>query len=150
VTTTTGTNAFLPALLAQIRAADTYGRLDSAEDSRLLAPFIVTSAQKAEISLEGPVPPATLGRIRVYYQALAAAIEKATGVMTFAVVDLNDEGFGRALVLAGRLVVVSDTVRDAQRYGFVTRDKLGARGDRSLASALTIIDTHPGAAHDDG
>jgi hypothetical protein len=46
--------------------------------------------------------------------------------------------------------VVSDTVRDAQRYGFVTRDKLGARGDRSLASALTIIDTHPGAAHDDG
>jgi probable nitrogen fixation protein len=149
MTVTDEKSDFLTSLLDQLRASDTYGRLDSFEDTRLLAPFVVTSAAKAEISLDGPVPPVTLGRIRVYYQAVAAAIEKATGVMTFAVIDLNEEGFGRALVLAGRLVAVSETLRDAQRFGFVTQDKLAARGRRAITGGITAITNHPEAARDD-
>lgn len=144
--TTTG---FLRDLLEQLRAADAYGRLDAFEDSRLLAPFVLDSRRRAEIPLDCAVDPATQGRVRAYYQAVAAGIEKATGVMTAVAVDLNDEGFGRALVLAGRLVVISDTLRDAQRFGFASPDKLTARGERAVAAAVDLVGRHPEVARAD-
>jgi probable nitrogen fixation protein len=140
---------FLRDLLVQLRASDTYGRLDDFADSRLLAPYVLDSARRAEIPLDCAVDPATEGRLRVYYQAVAAGIEKATGVMTAVAVDLNEEGFGRALVLAGRLVVVSDTLRDAQRFGFASAGKLAARGERAVTRAVALVNRFPEVARAD-
>jgi probable nitrogen fixation protein len=140
---------FLRDLADQLRAGDTYGRFDRFPDEHLLRPLIITAARRAEIPVNCDVDPATEGRLRSFYQAVAVGIEKRTSVLTSAVIDLSHEGFGRALVLAGRLVVVVDVLRDAQRFGFPDAQALAARGDHLVAAGVALIGAFPEVARAD-
>lgn len=140
---------FLRDLSDQLRAGDTYGRFDRFPDAHLIRPLVLTAAQRAQIAVNCDVEPATEGRLRAFYQAVAVGVEKATGVMTSAVIDLSHEGFGRALVLAGRLVVVVDVLRDAQRFGFSDAESLAARGEALVAAGVELIETYPEVARAD-
>jgi probable nitrogen fixation protein len=141
--------SFLDDLVDQLRAGDTYGQLDRLADDRLLRPYVVTREKQREIPIDCDVDPATEGRLRSFYQAVAAAVEKASGTYTATVLDLSHEGFGRALVFAGRLVVVSEILRDAQRFGFPTVDKLADYGERLVAQANKVIAQYPEVARDE-
>jgi probable nitrogen fixation protein len=143
------TGGFLGDLIDQLRAGDTYGQLDRLSDDSLLRPYLVSREQRREIPVACDVEPATEGRIRAYFQAVAAGVEKASGTFTTTVVDLSHEGFGRVILFAGRLVVVSEVLRDAQRFGFATTDDLIARGESLVTGALKNIELHPEAARDD-
>jgi probable nitrogen fixation protein len=148
-TATARATGFLRDLADQLRAGDTYGRFDRFGDEHLLRPLIVTASQRAEISVSCEIDPATEGRLRAFYQAVAVGVEKATGVMTGAVIDLSHEGFGRALVLAGQLVAVADVLRDAQRFGFPDTESLAARGDHLVAAGVAMIEKYPEVARAD-
>ncbi|HET9657560.1 MAG TPA: NifX-associated nitrogen fixation protein [Kineosporiaceae bacterium] len=137
---------FLRDLADQLRAGDAYGRFDRFPDEHLLRPLVVPAAQRLRIPVNCDVEPATQGRLRSFYQAVAVGIEKQSGVMTGAVVDLSHEGFGRALVFAGRLIVVSDVLRDAQRFGFPDLDALARRGDRLVEAGIALVRRHPEVA----
>lgn len=140
---------FLRDLAAQQRAGDTYGQLDRLSDEMLLRPFVVTRAQQHEIAVNCDVDAATTARVRSFYQAVAAGVEQATGVFTTTLLDLSHEGFGRVIVFAGRLLAVSEVLRDTQRFGFDSLDALAARGDALVKNAVTVIETYPEAARDD-
>ena len=133
---------FLRDVADQLRAGDTYGRFDRFGDEHLLRPLLVSAAQRSGIPVDCDVDPATQGRLRAFYQAVAVGIERRTGVMTGAVIDLSHEGFGRALVLSGRLVTVADVLRDAQRFGFPDLDALAARGERLVAEGTAMIEKY--------
>jgi probable nitrogen fixation protein len=137
---------FLRDLADQLRAGDTYGRFDRFPDEHLLRPLIVSAAQRAEIPVNCDVDANTEGRLRSFYQAVAVGVEKRTNLMTGAVLDLSHEGFGRALVLAGRLVAVVDVLRDAQRFGFPDLDSLAARGEQLVAAGVALIERYPEVA----
>lgn len=146
---TTGATAFLDHLVRQQRAADHYGQLDRVSDERLLQPFIVAASVDTDIPTGCDVDLATQGRIRSYFQAVAAAVEQDSGVETMALIDVNHEGFGWALILAGRLVAVREVLRDVQRFGFPTTERLAAAGAGLVAAGVRAIDRHPEAARDD-
>jgi len=134
---------FLQELVNQVRAVDTYGFYSTWSTERILEPFIVTKAQKKEISLEGGVDPKTLSRIQWFFKAIAAVIERETGRMVQVSIDLNEEGFGWALVFSGRLLVVNRSLRDAQRFGFVTLEKLAQEGDKLIERGIELAKTYP-------
>jgi probable nitrogen fixation protein len=140
---------FLRDLAAQQRAGDTYGQLDRLADEMLLRPFLVTREQQDEIAANCDVDAATTARVRSFYQAVAAGAEKATGFLTTTLLDLSHEGFGRVIVYAGRLLAVSEVLRDAQRFGFDSLDALSARGEALVADAVTVIQTYPEVARAD-
>ncbi|MCI4673635.1 NifX-associated nitrogen fixation protein [Candidatus Mycolicibacterium alkanivorans] len=140
---------FLQDLIDQQRAGDTYGQLDRLADEHMLRPFLVSRENKNEIAVNCDVDAATEARLRSFYQAVAAGIERATGRYTTVVLDLSHEGFGRVIVFAGRLVVVSDVLRDAQRFGFASPEKLAARGDQLVAAGIEAIDRFKEAAGDE-
>ncbi|NEQ29236.1 MAG: NifX-associated nitrogen fixation protein, partial [Microcoleus sp. SIO2G3] len=73
---------FLKALVQQFRGQDSYGTYRNWSDELLLKPFIVSKQKKREISLEGEVDPMTQARIMVFYRAVAACIEKETGLLS--------------------------------------------------------------------
>lgn len=148
-TSTARATGFLRDLADQLRAGDPYGRFDRFDDEHLLRPLIVTAARPAEISVSCEVDPATEGRLRAFYQAVAVGVERTTGVMTGAVIDLSHEGFGRALVLAGRLVAVADVLRDAQRFGFTDTESLAASGEQLVAAGVAMIEKYPEVARAD-
>ncbi|KJE22620.1 putative nitrogen fixation protein [Frankia torreyi] len=140
---------FLRDLLDQVRAGDSYGQLDRFSDSQLLAPFVVTKEQRRTIATNCDLDIATAARLRSFYQAVAAATEKATGAFTTTILDLNSEGFGRVIIFAGRLVVLDNALRDVQRFGFNSSEELAARGEALVLGASKLIERWSEVARDD-
>ncbi|MCK9929178.1 NifX-associated nitrogen fixation protein [Frankia sp. Mgl5] len=140
---------FLRDLVDQLRAGDTYGNLDRLPDAQLISPFILTREQRRQIASNCDIDAVIEGRVRSFYQAVAASVEKTTGVITTTVLDLNHEGFGRVIVFGGRLVVLSDVLRDVQRFGFNSIEDLAARGEAMVTAAAKLVDQWREVARDD-
>ncbi len=151
-TTTTETTSiveqstFLKELVLQVRAQDHYGVYRTWKDELVIANFVVSREKKSKISVEGDVDPATQLRILCFYRAIAVCIEKQTGKLCQVVTDLSHEGFGWAIIWTGRLIVLSRTLRDAQRFGYPSLQKLAAQGERLVESGLKSIEKFPDAA----
>jgi probable nitrogen fixation protein len=139
-------NTFLQELTRQVRAQDHYGTFRTWEDRLVLSSFVVSKQKKKEISVDGDVDPVTQLRVLCFYRAIAACIEKETGKLCQVVIDLSHEGFGWALVWTGRLMAVSRTLRDAQRFGFDSLEKLASEGEKLTKSGVDFIQRFPEAA----
>ena len=137
---------FLKELVLQVRAQDHYGVYRTWKDELVIANFVVSKEKKSKISVEGDVDSATQLRILCFYRAIAVCIEKQTGKLCQVVTDLSHEGFGWAIVWTGRLIVLSRTLRDAQRFGYPSLEKLAAQGERLVESGLKSIEKFPDAA----
>ncbi|MCU0548517.1 MAG: NifX-associated nitrogen fixation protein [Leptolyngbya sp. Prado105] len=137
---------FLQAIVNQIRANDSYGTYRTWSDELLLKPYVVTKAQKREISIDGEVDSITKGRILAFYRAIATRVEEETGQLCQVVIDLSHEGFGWALVFCGRLLVVTRTLRDAQRFGFDSLEKAALEGEKTVQNGVNAIQKFPDAA----
>ena len=121
---------FLKTIVQQIRANDAYGTYRHWADELLLKPYILSKKEKRAISVEGEVDPFTLARILAFYRAIAICIETETG-------------FGWALVFSGRLILVSKTLRDAQRFGFDSLEKLSAEGEKLVNKGIELARSFP-------
>lgn len=140
---TVDSSPFLKAIVQQIRANDPYGTYRNWGDALLLKPYVVSKKQRREISVDGDVDPITLGRILGFYRAIAARIEEETGQLSQVVVDLSHEGFGWALIFSGRLILVSKTLRDAQRFGFDSLEKLNTEGEKLVQKGIELAQRFP-------
>lgn len=134
---------FLKAIIQQIRANDPYGTYRNWADEILLKPYVIAKKKRREIPVEGEVDPITLGRILAFYRAIAARIEEETGQLSQVVIDLSHEGFGWALIFSGRLILVSKTLRDAQRFGFDSLEKLNAEGEKLVQKGIDLAQRFP-------
>ena len=139
-------SAFLAQLVQLIRAEDAYGAWDEKSDAALLADFIVTREERLEIPIIGDPDPDIMWRVEKFYAAIGLLVEKTTGCMAAPMMKMSHEGFGRIVLIAGRLVVLSKHLRDIHRFGFVTYDALAEAGDTLVADAVGMIETHPEAA----
>lgn len=133
----------LKTIIQQIRANDPYGTYRNWADETLLKPYVISKKKRREISVEGEVDPMTLARILAFYRAIAIRIETETGQLSQVVVDLSHEGFGWALVFSGRLILVSKTLRDAQRFGFDSLEKLNAEGEKLVQKGIDLARQYP-------
>jgi probable nitrogen fixation protein len=137
---------FLKELIKQWRAQDMHGAWDKKSDLELIAPYIVTKEQRREIPIMGDPDPETLWRLELFYNAIGLAVERATGIMVSPMMKMHHEGFGRMVLLAGRLVVVNKHLRDVHRFGFDSLEKLAAEGDKLVSDACAMIERFPDAA----
>ncbi len=141
--TTLTASGFLQALVTQIRAHDPYGVYRTWSDELLLKPYILSQAEKRKIPVDMPVDLVTKGRITHFYGAIAQEIEQATGKLMQVVISVNEEGFGWALVFSGKLLVVGRTLRDAQRFGFLSLEQMAAEGEKLLRSGIALVAQFP-------
>ena len=86
-------------------------------DGEVLADFVVSREERRLRPIIDDPDPDIIDRVEVFYGAVCLAAEQATGRLVSPVVKLNYEGFGRVLLTAGRLVVISRTLRDVHRFG---------------------------------
>lgn len=140
-------SVFLSELVLQIRAQDHYGVYRSWSDELVLANFVVSKEKKRKISVEGDVDPTTQLRILCFYRAIASCIEKKTGKLCQVVIDLSHEGFGWAIVWTGRLIVLTRTLRDAQRFGYVSLEKMATEGEKLVTLGVGAIEQFPETAN---
>jgi len=137
---------FLRQLAAVVRAEDAYGNWEGKPDSELLAEYILTAEERREIPIIGDPDPEVIWRIEKFYTAIGLVLERQTGCMASPIAKFNHEGWGRIVLIAGRLVVISKHLRDIHRFGFETWEKLAEAGDKMLADANDMTERFPEAA----
>jgi len=137
---------FITELVKQFRAQDTHGAWDSKSDREVLEPLIVDKEKRRTIPIIGDPDPDVLWRVELFYNAVGLAIERLTGIMVSPMMKMHHEGFGRMVLIAGRLVVVNKYLRDVHRFGFHTPEKLAEEGEKLVASAIEMIEKFPEAA----
>lgn len=137
---------FVQQLVKQMRAQDTHGTWDNKSDLQLLKPFILTPEERRAIPIMGDPDPETLWHLEIFYNAIAVAIERETGQMVSPMMKMSHEGFGRMVLIAGRLVVVNKQLRDVHRFGFPSLAKLAEAGGKFLTEAVAMIRAYPEVA----
>lgn len=137
---------FANEMVRQMRAIDTYGTYDNWPVAKILDPFVLTKEKKREIPVVGDPDEITMSRVKAFYNAISAMIEKECGLMAVPMMNLTHEGFGRAIITVGKLVVMDKTLRDVHRFGFPSLSKMKDEADKLLSVALEIIGQHPKVA----
>ncbi len=137
---------FAREMIRQMRAIDTYGSYDDWSEAKILNPFVLTKEMKREIPVVGDPDEIVMARLKAYYNAIAALIEKECGLMAVPMMNLSHEGFGRVIISVGKLIVVDKTLRDVHRFGFPSLSKMKDEGDKLLSVALEIIGKHSDVA----
>lgn len=138
---------FLAELVKLLRAQDTFGRTERKSDADMLKPFVIDKAARKQISIIADPSALLLARVELFYNAAGLAIERRTGLIATPTIKLNHEGFGRAMLVAGRLVAYSKYHRDIHRFGFDTLAALAEAGDRIVDEAATMIARYPEVAN---
>ena len=133
-------------MVVQLRSMDSYGTYDTWSDARVLDPLVLTKARRRAIPVVGDPDETTLSRVKAYYNALAQMIERETGLLAVPMINISHEGFGRALILVGKLVALDKTLRDVHRFGFDSLDALVAEAEKQLAKAAGLVAAHRAVA----
>ncbi len=137
---------FVRTLARLVRAADSYGVWERKTDGEVLADFIVSREERRSRPIIDDPDPDIIDRVEAFYGAVSLAVEQATGRVASPILKLNHEGFGRVLLTAGRLVVVSRTLRDVHRFGFDDFAALAAAGSKLVDEAIAMIGRFPEVA----
>ncbi|MBF0563097.1 MAG: NifX-associated nitrogen fixation protein [Alphaproteobacteria bacterium] len=137
------TSPFLKALVRQMRAEDTHGSWDAKSDAEILKAYLLTREQRREIPILGDPDPDVLWRLELFYRAVGLAIEQETGTIASPMMKMSHEGWGRIILTAGRLVVLSKHLRDVHRFGFETLGKMAGQGDRLVQEGVAAIARFP-------
>jgi len=137
---------FVKTLARLVRAADTHGVWDRKSDAEVLADFVVSREERRSRPIIDDLDPDIVDRVEAFYGAVGLAVEQATGRLAAPMLKLNYEGFGRVLLTAGRLVVISRTLRDVHRFGFDDFAALAAAGGKLVDEAAAMIGRFPEVA----
>ncbi|HZW25330.1 MAG TPA: NifX-associated nitrogen fixation protein [Gallionella sp.] len=137
---------FIQEMVKQMRAIDSYGTYDGWPVDRILAPYVVTKEQRREMPVIGDPDEILLARIKAFYNAIASLIEKECGLMAVPMINITHEGFGRAVITVGKLVVMDKTLRDVHRYGYESLSKMKDEADKLLSVALASVGKYPEVA----
>ena len=133
---------FVRQMVVQLRAIDSYGTYDNWTDEKVIDPLILTKERKREIPVVGDPDETVIARLKAYYNALASSIEKRTGLMAVPIVNLSHEGFGRAIVVTGKLIVLDKTLRDVHRFGFPSLEKMCEDSEKLIDKAASLVEAH--------
>ncbi|MBC7207303.1 MAG: NifX-associated nitrogen fixation protein [Methyloversatilis sp.] len=133
---------FLSELIKQYRAQDMHGAWEGKSDAQLLEPYILSAEARRALPIMGDPDPETLWRIELFYNAVGLSIERATKVMVTPMMKMSHEGFGRMVLIAGRLIAVNKQLRDAHRFGFPTYAKLAEAGQKFVDEGVGMVNKY--------
>jgi probable nitrogen fixation protein len=137
---------FIRELVKIWRAQDTHGAWEGKSDADLVEPYILDKEKRRALPIVGDPDPDTIWRLELFFNAVALSIEKATGVMISPMLKMHHEGFGRMVLIGGRLIVVNKQLRDVHRFGFDNFAKLAAEGDKYVNGGIEMIQKFPDVA----
>ena len=130
---------FLQTLVRLIRAQDSFGAWEKKSDAEILKDYVITREQRRALPIIGDPDPDILWRVEQYYAAIGLCIEKETGMVASPMMSMHHEGFGRVVLIAGRLVALSKLHRDLHRFGFDSLSALAAEGAKLVTAAVEMI-----------
>jgi probable nitrogen fixation protein len=138
---------FVKELIKGWRAQDTNGALESKKGIDLIEPYILDKEARRALPIIGDPDPETIWRMELFFNAVCLLIERETRVMISPMLKMSHEGFGRMVLIGGRLIVVNKQLRDVHRFGFDNLGKLAEEGSKYVASGVEMIQKFPEVAN---
>ena len=138
---------FILQLIRVWRAQDSHGAWEGKGDLALLEPYILDKEARRALPIMGDPEPETIWRLELFFNAVSLSIERATGIMVTPMVKMSHEGFGRMVLIGGRLIVVNKQLRDVHRFGFDSLVKLAEEGNKYVQSGIEMITKFPDVAN---
>jgi probable nitrogen fixation protein len=129
-------------MVKQLRALDTYDSYEGWTEEKIIDPLVMTKERKRDIPIIGDPDETTLARVKAYYNAIASLIEKKSGLMAVPVINITHEGFGRAFILVGKLIIVDKVLRDIHRFGFSSLEDMAEKTEKIIDKAIALIDQY--------
>jgi len=133
---------FIRQLVQVLRAEDSWGAWEDLGDADLLAEYVVTAEDRRDLPITGDPEPELVWRLEQFYAAVGLLVGRRSGCTASPMSRIHWEGFGRVVLIAGRLVVLSHHLRDVHRFGFASYEALAAEGERLTAEAIAMIEAH--------
>jgi probable nitrogen fixation protein len=131
---------FVKELIKIWRAQDSHGAWEGKSDLALLEPYILDKEARRALPIIGDPDPETIWRMELFFNAVALSIERATGVMISPMLKMSHEGFGRMVLIGGRLIAVNKQLRDVHRFGFDNLGKLAEEGEKYVKAGVEMIE----------
>jgi len=138
---------FVKELIKVWRAQDTHGAWEGKKDLDLIEPYIVDKEARRALPIIGDPDPETIWRLELFFNAVCLLIERETRVMISPMLKMSHEGFGRMVLIGGRLIVVNKQLRDVHRFGFDNLGKLAEEGTKYVTSGVEMIRKFPDVAN---
>jgi len=138
---------FVKELIKVWRAQDTHGAWEGKKDLDLIEPYIVDKEARRALPIIGDPDPETIWRLELFFNAVCLLIEKETRVMITPMLKMSHEGFGRMVLIGGRLIVVNKQLRDVHRFGFDNLGKLAEEGSKFVSQGVEMIRKFPEVAN---
>lgn len=138
---------FVKELIKVWRAQDTHGAWEGKKDLDLIEPYIIDKEARRALPIIGDPDPETIWRLELFFNAVCLLIERETRVMISPMLKMSHEGFGRMVLIGGRLIVVNKQLRDVHRFGFDNLGKLAEEGAKYVSSGVEMIKKFPDVAN---
>jgi probable nitrogen fixation protein len=137
---------FIRELIQVWRAQDSHGAWEGKADLDLLEPYILDKEKRRALPIIGDPDPDTIWRLELFFNAVCLSIERATGVMISPMLKMSHEGFGRMVLIGGRLITVNKQLRDVHRFGFDSLGKMAEEGAKYVSAGIEMINKFPDVA----
>ncbi|MDY7021186.1 MAG: DUF269 domain-containing protein [Cyanobacteriota bacterium] len=123
-------SSFVRAMIEQVRMQDLTVSRHAVSDEVLLNTLVgyATLDRDSDIS--------SLQKVSAFYRAVASRLEQETGQMAEVFLNLDQDNVGWILVFCGRLLVISQFIRDPENFQFESAEHLTIEGERVLKNAL--------------
>lgn len=126
---------FMDTLAAKLRSHDAYGVWKKLDDDTVISRhFVVTKEDRKKIDVYSAMPEETKAKMRLFYETVAQHTEMLTGKMAICVLDINTEGFGRAMVIYEDSILVQKIHRNAHKFGFADLASISEEGEKLSAA----------------
>jgi probable nitrogen fixation protein len=129
------------------RAQDTHGHWEGKSDRDLIGDYILDKEARRALPIIGDPDPDTIWRLELFFNAVCLGIERETAVMITPMLKMSHEGFGRMVLIGGRLIVVNKQLRDVHRFGFDSFEKLEQDGRKYVDAGIEMIRKFPEVAN---
>ncbi|MFZ1026014.1 MAG: DUF269 domain-containing protein [Limnoraphis robusta] len=121
--------SFAREIVKQVRVQDTTVGSQDLSDELLLKSLIGSSTGG-----DNDIP--SLQKISAFYRAVACRLEQETGQRVEIFINLGQDDIGWILVFCGRLLVISQFLRDTDSFRFESVEHLTYEGERVIQNAL--------------
>ncbi|MDF2926225.1 MAG: hypothetical protein K0R57_5139 [Paenibacillaceae bacterium] len=138
---------FEKCILAIMDAHDRFGLMaHKSKEDKLKRHFLLTDdAFKGADTLCGADSAPIRRQATIFFQAVAMALDMRSGIGICSIVELDEEGFGRAIVYSGRLVLIAHGWRQGQ-FGFTSLEEACREGERYIAAGQEWLEKYPDMA----
>lgn len=136
----TEADLFKHRLCQLLDAEDHFGRYAKlSPQQKIERLFLASNEDRKQSDFNCAVSPKVRSQVPLLFQAAAGVIEEKSGLLIQSSSEMNGEGFGRALLYSGRIILVIKSLRAGFPFPFTSEEKVIRYGVACIEEGLAFI-----------